>query len=70
MAQPLCVVDVLESRQSPEYCLPLHPGQRVPPILSGAAVGQPFGRRRAEAECAVGEQAGVRSDDRTAKLER
>jgi hypothetical protein len=40
MAQPLGVVDVLVSGQPPEYGLPQHPDQRVPPVLSRACIGE------------------------------
>jgi hypothetical protein len=74
MAEPLGVVDVLVSGQPPEHGLPQHPDERVPAVLARAVVCEPRTCRRAEAErvvqFAVGEQTGVRRDDRAAKLER
>ena len=74
MAQPLGVVDVLVSGQPPEHGLPQHTHERVPAVLTGAGVGEPFAGQSAKAErvveFAIGEQTGVRRDDRTAKLQR
>jgi ABC-type Fe3+ transport system substrate-binding protein len=74
MAQPFGVVDILVSGEPTEHGPPQHPHERVTAVLAGAAVGQPFARHRAEAkrivEFAIGEQTGVRRDDRTAKLQR
>jgi hypothetical protein len=65
---------VLVSGQPPEHGLPQHPDKRVPAVLARAGVCEPRTRHRAEAErvvqFAVGEQTGVRRDDRAAKLER
>jgi len=74
MAQSLDVVDVLVSGKPPEHGLPQHADQRMPAVLAGAGVGEPFARHSTEAEriveFAVGKQPGVRGEDRTAKLHR
>ena len=73
MAQPFGVVDVLVSGEPPEHRLPQHADQRMSAVLAGAGVSEPLARHRTEAERVVefpvGEQTGVRGDDRTAKLE-
>ena len=74
MAQPLGVVDVLVPGQPPENGLPQHTHERVPAVLTGAGVGEPFAGQIRKAKCvvefAIGEQTGIRRDDRTAKLQR
>jgi hypothetical protein len=72
MPKPSRVVHILVSGQPPEHSLSQHPDQRVMAVLAGARVGQPLTRHRAQPErvvkFTVGEQTGVRRDDRTAKL--
>jgi hypothetical protein len=74
MAKTFGVVDILVTGQPPEHGLPQHAHERVPAVLTCAGVGEPLARHHAQAErlveFAVGEQTGVRSHDRTAKLER
>ena len=73
MAKTFGVVDILISRKSPEHRLPQHTDKRVPAVLSRACVGEPLAGRVRKTErvikFTVGEQTGVRGNDRTAKLE-
>ena len=73
MAQPLGVVHILVSGKSPEHGLPQHADKSMPAVLAGACVGEHIARHRAKAErvveFAVGEQAGIGGDHRSAKLE-
>jgi hypothetical protein len=73
MAQPLGVIHILVSRRSPEDRLPQHTDKRALAILSGTRIRELFAHHRVETERVVkftiGEQTGVRNDDRTAKLE-
>jgi len=71
MAKTFGVVDILVSSKPPEYGLPQHPHESVPAVLSRACVGEPLAGpvRKTERviKFTVGEQTGVRGDDRTAK---
>jgi hypothetical protein len=74
MSKTFGVVDILVTCEPPEHGLPQHAHERVPAVLTCAGVGQSFAGHHAQAErfveFALCEQTGVRSHDRTAKLER
>src|SRR5262245_52704641 len=72
VAQALDVVHILVSGKATKYRLPEQPGQCVPTILAGACVGQNITCHRGQAECvvefAIGQQSGIGSHHRAAKL--
>ena len=73
MPKPLGVVHVLIAGETPEHRLPQHPDKRMPAVLAGAGVGEHLARHVGQpervVEFSIGEQSGVGSDDRSAKLQ-
>ena len=74
MTQAFGVVHVFVSGKPPEHGLPQQPDQCMATVPAGACVSERAARHRAEAEgvveFAIGQQARIGRDDRTAKLER
>ncbi len=74
MPKPFGVVDILVSGKPPKHGLTQHTDQSMAAVLAGAGVGERLAGHRAKAECVVKftvcKQTGVRSDHRTAELER
>ena len=72
MAQTFGVVHILVPGEATKYRLSEQPGQRVSTILAGACVGQNITCHRGQAECvvefAIGQQSGIGSHRRAAKL--
>ena len=73
MTQAFSVVDVLISRETSEQGLAKHSNQSVSAVLPRARIGKPLARNCTQAEGVVefpvGNQAGIGSHHRSAKLE-
>jgi hypothetical protein len=74
MTQTFVVVDVFASCKPPEHGLPQQPDQRMATVPARAHISERTARHPAEAEgvveFAIGQQASIGRDNRTAKLER
>jgi hypothetical protein len=73
MPKALGVVQILIAGEATVDGLPEQSGQGVSPILASARIGQNLARHLCQSErvveFAIGEQAGVRGDDRAPKLQ-
>ena len=73
MAQSFGIVDIFVSGKTAEYGLTQHSNKSVPAIFAGPCIRESVAGHRGQAthvvEFPVGQQSGVRGDDRTTKLE-